>query len=865
MTDSLRIAKQIFADALELPADKRLAFIKRSAHGDEDLERRVLDLLKAHEEAGTFLGTPTHHPREQSPPSEPGSVAPEPPQQDVEPQSSGESTIGHYHIRRRIGEGHYGEVFEAEQTAPIRRRVAIKVLKRGVDTNQTLARFHAERQAIATLDHPNLCRFLDAGQTADGRPYFVMDLVRGPNIREYCDSNRLSIHDRVQLLIDACRGVDHAHRTGLVHRDLKPSNILVEVRDDHAVPQVIDFGIARALTGPITSTAPGTIHGQMMGTPGYMSPEQVAGQMDIDPRSDVYSLGCVLFELLTGSTPIPRADLVRMPIGEMQQAVRDSAFTPPSEVLESSGSALQTIARRRGVDSRRLPNLVRGELDWICEKALARDKTDRYANAGELADDLQRWLDGRSVTARPRHMIGAKARRFFRQQRTRLRRGIMIAAALVLIFALLAGFIPGIPGVPQFMERSMEHYASGRRIGLPEGAWVNGIRVNRVGGKYGLVGGGRENRAASDFSMVGGGAGNIAAGHGSAVGGGKYNVAEGVSAVVAGGQMNIIRGPVATIAGGDQNQVTSGYGTVGGGQKNRVTGRHATISGGLENRVFDQNGSIGGGYQNRIGNDDAETVQADAATIGGGIKNLALWRQATVGGGYVNNALSDWTTVAGGAGNQSGSGDRFVGSAATVGGGQKNKATGTNSAIPGGGWNEASGEGSLAAGTRARATHDGSFTWSDLTAEDEPPVTSDAPNSFTARARGGFRFLTSLTDGPRLKPGQGGWSSLLAAEHLTPSQSTEPIDILGGIRHLEIRRYRFAAEQGGRDHLAPTAEQFHQVFGLGSPDGQVLNTDLDGVALLAIQQLLDRIKEQQVQIEQLNQRIKAIEARSAEK
>ncbi|MFG0284414.1 MAG: protein kinase [Phycisphaerales bacterium JB039] len=851
MHDATRNAKQVFAEALELPADQREAFVRRSAGADDAVAQRALELLRAHTDAGAFLETPTH------PPAGAGASSPAAPGGELPAEAP--DRVGHYRLLRRLGEGHYGEVFEAEQTEPVRRRVAIKILKRGVDSRQTLARFQAERQAVASLDHPNLSRFLDAGETPDGRPYFVMDLVRGTRITEYCDTNHFTIRERVRLMIDTCRAVQHAHDAGLVHRDLKPGNIMVEVRDDRATPRVIDFGIVRAIAGP--AAAPGTLHGQVLGTPGYMSPEQASGLPEIDSRADVYALGCVLYELLAGSTPIPREELVRLPLEDMQRAVREREIPAPSERLGAADDALRAIARRRGVESARLPSIVQGELDWICAKALARDRAERYENAGAMADDLQRWSDGRPVAAARARARRGRVTRFVRRNRRTLRRSAAPAALVLVLFALLAGWIPGVLGAGGYIERIIERYVSGARTGLPEGAWVNGVRVNRAGGQYALVGGGRDNRAASDYASVGGGFYNIASAPYSMVGGGRYNVAEGEGATVAGGVANIIRGHKTTVGGGDGNEALGVTSTIAGGANNRTRSSDAVVSGGRDNAAFDSSTTVGGGRGNRAGLDDADGSNADGSTIAGGINNVALWRQSTVAGGFQNQAVSSHATVAGGSSNTAGTADRNLGAASTVAGGESNRASGTHAAIPGGRANQASGAASFAAGSRAQALHDGAFVWSDLTRDAEPPAASAGPNSFTARARGGFALLSSLEDGARLKAGEGGWSSLLSAASRTETQPADPGAILAQVARLNLHTFRYAAQPTPERHLAPTAEQFHELLGLGAPDGQVLATDLDGVALAAIQALLARVDAQDALLAEQASRIAALEQR----
>lgn len=777
-------AKSIFLDAVELPQEKRAEFIERACAGDAALRERVERLLQAYEDAGTFMASPTHAPEDDvatpPPPDPSGSRTPG--------RSTGRSgagvlstevlgTAGPYRLVRRLGEGAYGEVFQGEQSEPVRRSVAVKLLKLGVDSQQVLARFNAERQSLATLDHPNIARFLDAGTAEDGRPYFVMELVRGTRITEHCDANRATVRDRVELLIGACRGVQHAHDMGLVHRDLKPGNILVEVRDDRAAARVIDFGIARALHGPEQTAH--TQHGQLLGTPAYMSPEQAAGGLDVDARSDVWSLGCVLYELLVGTTPISRDQLRRSGLAEVQRMVREGDFPPPSERLETLGEAARGIARHRSIETGRLSTLLAGELDWIVSKALARDRTQRYPSAGALADDLQRWLEGRAVEARPRSRVSAirAIRRSAGRHSTFLRRAGAIALPLLAVVLWLFGLMPGVPGPNELMQRSVESYASGSRYGLPEGAWVNGMKVNRVGGVYALVGGGQENAASRDYAMIGGGSHNTASGRYATIGGGVRNLAEGdfttvagginnrvtgQKSVIGGGSFNILSDFSCTIAGGERNEARSFAAGVGGGFNNVAAGAYSSVAGGRANRAYATHSSVGGGTGNRVGASGSDGMEADGSTVGGGINNTALAKQSVVTGGHANSASANYAavgggrenvaselasvvsgghnnvarrmyaTVGGGIENVAGNtvevtfeGDGFaatvaggrqnqaLGHTSFVGGGFENVASGQNSVVPGGASNIARGFSSFAGGDRARAMHRGAFVWSD--------------------------------------------------------------------------------------------------------------------------------------------------------
>jgi serine/threonine protein kinase len=310
--------------------------------------------------------------------------------------------MGPYRLLQKLGEGGMGIVYMAEQEAPVRRRVALKIIKPGMDTEQVVARFEVERQALALMDHPNIARVLEAGATDTGRPYFVMELVKGIPVTEYCDGNRLSPRERLELFVPVCQAVQHAHQKGIIHRDIKPSNILVTTSDGQPVPKVIDFGVAKAIDRRLTERTMFTQFGQVIGTLEYMSPEQAElGALDVDTRSDIYSLGAVLFELLTGSTPLHRARTRAAGYAEMLRRIREEETPRPSTRLSDSRETLPSISAQRKMEPARLAKLVRGELDWIVMKALERDRTRRYQTANALARDLQRYLHEEPVEAGP--------------------------------------------------------------------------------------------------------------------------------------------------------------------------------------------------------------------------------------------------------------------------------------------------------------------------------------------------------------------------------------------------------------------------------------------------------------------------------
>ena len=400
---------KIFDEALDIPnpAD-RAAYLARACAGDEALRQRVLALLKSHEEAGSFLMPPPGGSEfatldgnagvDGSPPRRPS----RPVWENPLAEKPG-AVIGQYKLLQQIGEGGFGIVWMADQEKPVRRRVALKIIKMGMDTKEVIARFEQERQALAMMDHPNIARVLDAGATQTGRPYFVMELVRGVKITEYCDEQGLSTVERIELFITVCQAVQHAHQKGIIHRDLKPSNILVTINDGEAVPKVIDFGVAKATQGRITDGTLFTQFEQMIGTPLYMSPEQAEiTSLDVDTRSDIYSLGVLLYELLTGRTPIDTATMARAGMDEVRRLIREVDPPRPSARIKTlDGNELTSMAKRRHTDVAKLPGALRGDIDWIVMKCLEKDRKRRYDTANGLAVDLQRHLKNDVVMARP--------------------------------------------------------------------------------------------------------------------------------------------------------------------------------------------------------------------------------------------------------------------------------------------------------------------------------------------------------------------------------------------------------------------------------------------------------------------------------
>jgi serine/threonine protein kinase len=419
MNDEPIDEKAVFNGARRLASpEERMAYLQGACAGAPEVLRRVLDLLRVYDQEESFL---------ESPP-----VAPDATMDEPAAERPG-AMIGPYKLLQQIGEGGMGTVFMAEQTEPVRRKVALKVIKPGMDSRQVIARFEAERQALALMDHVNIARVFDGGTTDNGRPYFVMELVHGVPITRYCDDNHLTPRERLELFVPVCQAIQHAHQKGIIHRDIKPSNVLVTLYDGKSVPKVIDFGVAKATEQKLTERTLFTQYGTMVGTLEYMSPEQAEmSALGVDTRSDIYSLGVLLYELLTGSTPLTHQRFREAGYAEILRIIKEEEPPRPSTRLSDSGEALATISANRHMEPAKLTKVVKGELDWIVMKCLEKDRNRRYETANGFAMDLQRYLQDEPVLACPPSVM-YRFRKFARRNK-----GPFAATVAVVMVVLLA-------------------------------------------------------------------------------------------------------------------------------------------------------------------------------------------------------------------------------------------------------------------------------------------------------------------------------------------------------------------------------------------------------------------------------------------
>lgn len=427
--DRRREARRLFMELADLPSNERDQALASLV--DVELRAEVRALLHADKQAGAFLSAPTANAA--CPPSTAAVVSGH--AQDTRLTIAAEHegrVIGRYKLLQPIGEGGFGTVWMAEQREPVKRRVALKVIKLGMDTRQVIARFEAERQALALMDHPNIARVLDAGSTDGGRPFFVMEYIKGVPIVEYCDAARLDTRFRLALFTQVCNAIQHAHQKGIIHRDIKPSNVLVTLHDGVPVPKVIDFGIAKATSTELTQKTLFTEHRQMIGTPAYMSPEQAEmSGLDVDTRTDIYSLGVLLYELLTGTTPFDSKSLLAAGFAEMLRIIREVEPARPSTRLSSLGdTGARTAQLRLAENPRQLSSILRGDLDWIVMKCLEKDRNRRYDSAGGLVSDIRRHLADEPVSAGP-PSSAYRLSKFVKRHRTQVLAGCAIALALM--------------------------------------------------------------------------------------------------------------------------------------------------------------------------------------------------------------------------------------------------------------------------------------------------------------------------------------------------------------------------------------------------------------------------------------------------
>jgi serine/threonine protein kinase len=461
--------RMIFEAALERvdPAE-RAAYLEQACAGDVGLCRRVEELLEAHFAPGTFLEAPAMINHEA-----PRSYGPGQSETD-QLDSAGVvdlegSRIGPYKLLQKIGEGGMGVVYMAEQEKPVRRKVAFKIIKPGMDSRQVVARFEAERQALALMDHSNIAKVLDGGTTGSGLPYFVMDLVKGIPVTQYCDEAKLSPRERLELFVPICQAIQHAHQKGIVHRDIKPSNVLVTLIDAKPVPKVIDFGVAKAIDQRLTERTLFTQFGAIIGTPEYMSPEQAdLSGLDVDTRSDIYSLGVLLYELLTGSTPLERQRLREAGYAEIVRRIKEEEPDKPSTRISQSGDRLAAIAATRRTEPARLARLVRGELDWIVMRALEKERTRRYKTTDTFGRDIDRYLVGDPVEAGP-PSAAYRLRTYARKHR------VALATAAAFLALLVVASVVSVSLAIGFRRAELAATAQRNRAAVAEAAAVRDL------------------------------------------------------------------------------------------------------------------------------------------------------------------------------------------------------------------------------------------------------------------------------------------------------------------------------------------------------------------------------------------------------
>jgi serine/threonine protein kinase/tetratricopeptide (TPR) repeat protein len=468
--------RSIFMEALDFEEPReRSAYIDRACGGDECLRARVEVLLRRHHANDKLV-------LDRMPAIDPTATE-DMPRPAEEPGNS----IGPYKLREQIGEGGMGVVYVAEQTQPVRRKVALKIIKPGMDTKQVIARFEAERQALAMMDHPNIAKVHDAGTTDSGRPYFVMELVRGIPITDYCDREQVAIPERLELFILVCRAVQHAHQKGIIHRDLKPSNILVTIIDGVPVPKIIDFGVAKATGASLTERTIYTAFQQFIGTPLYISPEQadLAG-MDVDTRSDIYSLGVLLYELLTGTTPFDHETFRQAAFDELRRIIREPEPPKPSTRLSSLGATRATVSANRKADARQLDRAIRGELDWIVMKALEKDRRRRYESANDFASDVMRYLTDQPVEACPPSPWYRFRKFASRNRRSLATTALLAVAGLIIGGVLISVQLQKVSRVRQ-VGQEVRQALAGARTAIEAGdLTLAGQRVAQAQGHLGL-------------------------------------------------------------------------------------------------------------------------------------------------------------------------------------------------------------------------------------------------------------------------------------------------------------------------------------------------------------------------------------------